>query len=67
MLISTNWIRDFVDLHGLDLDALIHRFTLSTAEVEFTAPRREPTRSMTQLPPTGNWSKVIGLGFACIG
>ncbi len=34
MLISTNWIRDFVDLDGLDLDALIHRFTLSTAEVE---------------------------------
>ncbi len=34
MLISTNWIRDFVDLDGLDLDSLIHRFTLSTAEVE---------------------------------
>lgn len=29
-----NWIRDFVDLDGFDLDALIHRFTLSTAEVE---------------------------------
>ena len=29
-----NWIRDFVDLDGLDIDALIHRFTLSTAEVE---------------------------------
>ena len=29
-----NWIGDFVDLSGLDLDALIHRFTLSTAEVE---------------------------------
>lgn len=34
MLISMNWIGDFVDLSGLDLDALIHRFTLSTAEVE---------------------------------
>ncbi|MDR0883166.1 MAG: phenylalanine--tRNA ligase subunit beta [Oscillospiraceae bacterium] len=34
MLVSMNWIRDFVDLDGLDLDALIHRFTLSTAEVE---------------------------------
>ena len=34
MLISMNWIRDFVDLSGLDTDALIHRFTLSTAEVE---------------------------------
>lgn len=34
MLISMNWVQDFVDLSGLDLDALIHRFTLSTAEVE---------------------------------
>lgn len=29
-----NWIRDFVDLDGIDIDELIHRFTLSTAEVE---------------------------------
>ncbi len=29
-----NWIRDFVDLDGLDLVDLIHRFSLSTAEVE---------------------------------
>ena len=29
-----NWIRDFVDLDGLDLDKLIRRFTLATAEVE---------------------------------
>ena len=34
MLISMNWIGDFVDLNGLDKEALIHRFTLSTAEVE---------------------------------
>ncbi len=34
MLISMNWIGDFVDLSGLDLPALIQRFTLSTAEVE---------------------------------
>lgn len=34
MLISMNWIGDFVDLSELDLEALIHRFTLSTAEVE---------------------------------
>ena len=34
MLISMNWIQDFVDLSGLDLDQLIQRFTLSTAEVE---------------------------------
>lgn len=34
MLISMNWIGDFVDLSNLDLPALIQRFTLSTAEVE---------------------------------
>ena len=34
MFVSMNWISDFVDLKGLDLDDLIHRFTLSTAEVE---------------------------------
>ena len=34
MYLSTNWIKDFVNLDGLDLDELIHRFTLSTAEVE---------------------------------
>lgn len=34
MFVSMNWIRDFVDLEGQDLEKLIHRFTLSTAEVE---------------------------------
>ncbi len=34
MLVSMNWIRDFVNLDGEDLDTLIKRFTLSTAEVE---------------------------------
>ena len=29
-----NWINDFVDLGDLDKEALIHRFTLSSAEVE---------------------------------
>ena len=34
MFISINWIKDFVDLSGLDIDELIHKFSLSTAEVE---------------------------------
>lgn len=34
MLLSINWIRDFVDLSGLDIDEVIHKFSLSTAEVE---------------------------------
>lgn len=34
MLVSMNWIQDFVDLSGQNIEDLIHRFTLSTAEVE---------------------------------
>ena len=34
MFISMNWIRDFVDLSGLDINKLIQQFSLSTAEVE---------------------------------
>ncbi len=34
MFLSMNWIQDFVDLSGLDLEKLIHQFSLSTAEVE---------------------------------
>jgi len=34
MYISINWIKDFVNLEGIDIDNLINRFTLSTAEVE---------------------------------
>ena len=34
MFISMNWIKDFVDLEGLDTLKLIHQFSLSTAEVE---------------------------------
>ena len=34
MLISINWLSDFVDFSGLDINELIHKFSLSTAEVE---------------------------------
>ena len=34
MFLSMNWICDFVDLEGLEKVDLIHRFSLSTAEVE---------------------------------
>ena len=34
MFLSMNWIKDFVDLSGLDELDLINRFSLSTAEVE---------------------------------
>ncbi len=34
MFVSMNWIRDYVNLDGLDIENLIHRFTLATAEVE---------------------------------
>lgn len=34
MFLSMNWIQDFVDLTGLDKLELIHKLSLSTAEVE---------------------------------
>ncbi|MBQ8307040.1 MAG: phenylalanine--tRNA ligase subunit beta [Blautia sp.] len=34
MFVSMNWIKDYVDLDGQDIEKLIQRFTLSTAEVE---------------------------------
>lgn len=34
MYISINWIKDFVDLKGIDVEKLIYKFTMSTAEVE---------------------------------
>ena len=34
MYISINWIKDFVDLNGIDVENLIYKFTMSTAEVE---------------------------------
>ncbi len=34
MYISMNWIKDFVDLEGLDIKDIVNQFTLSCAEVE---------------------------------
>ncbi len=34
MFVSTNWIKEYVDLTGLDVEKLISSFTLATAEVE---------------------------------
>ena len=34
MLVSMNWIKEYVDLSDLDCEALIQKFTLATAEVE---------------------------------
>ncbi len=34
MKVSINWIKDFVDLDGIDIDDLISKFTMAVAEVE---------------------------------
>ncbi|MEN8905121.1 MAG: phenylalanine--tRNA ligase subunit beta [Clostridiales bacterium] len=34
MNISLNWIKEYVDLEGVDIKDLLNRFTLSTAEIE---------------------------------
>lgn len=34
MKISLNWIKEYVDLNGIDVNELCHRFTMSAAEIE---------------------------------
>lgn len=34
MLLSLNWIKDFVDLDGISTDEIVKRYILSTAEIE---------------------------------
>lgn len=34
MYISLNWIKDFVDLDGIEIDEIVRKFTLATAEIE---------------------------------
>ena len=34
MKISINWIKDYVDLSGIETDEIVKRFNLSTAEIE---------------------------------
>lgn len=37
MMISLNWINDYVNLKDIDIDWLIHKITTTTAEIEETA------------------------------
>ena len=46
MYISMNWIKDFVDLNGLNDDELINKFTMSTAEVESIIHYGENTKGV---------------------
>lgn len=46
MLISMNWIQEFVNLDGFNIDNLIHRFTLATAEVDDVYHYGENTKNV---------------------
>jgi len=46
MKISMNWLKDFVDLDGLDVNEVWHRFTMSTAEVEEVVPMGRDIRNV---------------------
>lgn len=54
MYISMNWINDFVDLKGINLEELINRFTLSVAEVEGIIKYGENTKNIIT-------SKIVGI------
>ena len=46
MRISINWIKDFVDLSGIETDELIKRFNLATAEIEDVYKMGENTKEV---------------------
>ncbi len=46
MLVSMNWIKEYVDLGGEDLKQLIMKFTLSTAEVEDIVVKGEEVKDV---------------------
>ena len=46
MRISINWIKDFVDLSGIQTDELIKRFNLATAEIEDVYKMGENTKEV---------------------
>lgn len=46
MYISINWIKEFVNLDGVDIKNLINRFTLSVAEVEGVEEKGENTSNI---------------------
>ena len=54
MYISMNWINDFVDLKGINLEELINRFTLSVAEVEGTIKYGENIKNVITAKIVGN-------------
>ena len=46
MFVSINWIKEYVDLSGLDVKKLINSFTLATAEVEDIIVKGEDLRDV---------------------
>lgn len=46
MFVSINWIKEYVDLEGLDIKKLINSFTLATAEVEDIIVKGEALRDV---------------------
>lgn len=46
MFVSINWIKEYVDLEGLDIKKLINSFTLATAEVEDIIIKGEDLRDV---------------------
>ena len=46
MKISINWIKDYVDLSGIEVDELVKRFNLSTAEIEGVEKKGEDIQNI---------------------
>ena len=57
MFVSINWIKEYVDLEGLDIKKLINSFTLATAEVEDIIVKGEDLRDVVEY--LNNWADII--------
>ena len=57
MYISLNWIKDFVNLDGLDVNEIANKFTLSCAEVEGVIYKGEDISGLVPAAVAKNLSK----------
>ena len=70
MIVSINWIKDFVDLDGVDIEKLISKFTLAVAEVEGIEYRGKDlsgvvTAKILSVEPVENSKKLHLLKVDC--
>ena len=67
MFVSINWIKEYVDLSGLDIKKLIESFTLATAEVEDIIVKGEDIKNVVVGAGTKHKSQSTGELVGALG